>query len=330
MWLLHIHIVEVVLSSAAEQENTAGKVSNLFLQKRVDIGGAGAETIENASTSIDRDLQNASANTSRGLESVCSEVRYGDDDPYTCQEHIDYLVDKEHYTCEQAAVQVRKESAACSHCAPSCPLPGEGDVWALIGDYGIAEELEGTNMKNIQDGAVPQCMQGMVWMDQQCTTWHKLPWGYHCVTGDGFIAVDEYTTGFKWWDWNSRCVAFGRDSWTFGKSNIYDEVCKYGDVVFCQTNQDTHKDPCEEGAHFELPGSHYALQKTSFGWDRISYNIYHYPLLQVIDWQGEKTNWFDDYWSVVSRLHCPLTELNCNLNQWASTNQVARCLRSIV
>merc|ERR1712014_492757 len=87
-----------------------------------------------------------------------------------------------------------------------------------------------------------------------------------------------YTTGFKWWDWNSRCVAFGRDSWTFGKANIYDEVCKYGDVVFCQTNQDTHNDPCEEGAYFELPGSHYALQKTSFGWDRISYNIYHYPL----------------------------------------------------
>merc|ERR1712151_661506 len=80
------------------------------------------------------------------------------------------------------------------------------------------------------------------------------PWGYHCVTGDGFIAVDEYTTGFKWWDWNSRCVAFGRDSWTFGKASIYDEVCKYGDVIFCQTNQDTHNDPCGKELTSSFPG----------------------------------------------------------------------------
>jgi len=326
LWFLHMNYV--VLSSTAGQDNKA--VSQLFLQKRVDIGRAGAKTNENVSTSLDRDLQNVSSTTmAREFVSACSDIPYGDDYGYTCQDHIDYLVDEDGYQCEQASVQVGKESAACSHCVHSCPLPGEGDVWELIGDYDIAEELEGTYMKNIPEKDVPQCMQGMVWMDQQCTTRHKLPWGYHCVDGDGFIAVDEYTTGFKWWDSNSRCVAFGRDSWTFGQARIYEDVCNYGDVVFCQTNQDTHDDPCGEGAYFELQGSQYALQKTSFGWDRISYKMFHYPLLQVIDWQGQKTKWFDDYWTVVSRRHCPLTELNCNLNHWASTNQVARCLRSI-
>jgi len=328
VWLLRINVVHVVLSSAAEQDNK-GEVSKLFLQKRMNIEGADLETIENASATIDRDLQNASANNARDLYLVCSKVPYGDDDPYTCQEHVDYLVDKEPYTCEEAFIQVSNESVACLYCAPFCPLPGEGDVWELISDYDIAEKLEGTYMKNIEDGSVPQCMQGIVWMDQQCTTRLKLPSGYRCVNGVGFISTDEFTTGFKSWDSKRRCVAFGRDSWTFGKASIYENVCYYGDVVFCQTNHDTHDDPCSEGAHFELPGTDYALERTSFGWDRISHNSFHYPLFQVIDWQGEKTTWFDDYWAVISRLHCPPTELNCNLDQWASTKQVARCLRSI-
>merc|ERR1711971_1503693 len=140
---------------------------------------------------------------------------------------------------------------------------------------------------------------------------------------------DEYTTGFKSWNAEKRCVTFGRDSWTFGSATSYDysDVCRYGDVTFCQTNQDTHDDPCGEGAHFQSP--HYALIKTSFGWDRFTEPFFHYPLLQVIDWQGKETKWFQDYWAAVSRLHCPPTQLNCNLNQWASSGQVARCLRAI-
>jgi hypothetical protein len=319
-------LVDVTLAGVAKQEMNAEKVNNAFLGKRADnnfsVEVEGAVQMENTSAAIDRDLSLPASNLDA---SSCSDINWGDGS--SCQDHIEYLVNTEHYKRVDAYFEVGQESNACRHCVPKQYHPGEGDAWELIGDFNIAEELEGKYMKNKQD--VPQCMQGIVWMDQQCTTWHQLPLGYHCVTINGFASVDEYTTGFKWWDGDSRCVAFGRDSWTFGKASIYKYVCHYDDVVFCQTNQDTHDDPCAEGAHFELPGSDYALQKTSFGWDRISYKIYHYPLLQVIDWQGQKTRWFDDYWKVVSRLHCPLTQLNCNLNQWASTNQIARCLRAI-
>lgn len=44
-------------------------------------------------------------------------------------------------------------------------------MWELIQSQDIAEELEGTYMQNRED--VPQCMQGIVWMDQECTTRQK-------------------------------------------------------------------------------------------------------------------------------------------------------------
>jgi len=204
------------------------------------------------------------------------------------------------------------------------PWTGEGDVWELIGSSNISEELSGTYMTN-QDH-IPKCMQGLVWMDEECTTRAKLPEDYTCRR---MASVNEYTTGFKWWDWGSRCFAFGRDSWTFGDASIYDYVCHYGDVVFCQTNHDTHDDPCGEGAYFQLHGSSYAMIRSSFGWDRLTEQLFHYPLLQVIDWQGQQTKWFKDYWTAVSRIDYPPNLPWCNLNKWASVGKVARCLHAI-
>lgn len=315
-----------MMASAVEKDGNGGKTSKFFLSKKVDInltiGQTGATNTNNVSSRIVRDLEKL---TVSDLGSPCSEVSYGDGS--TCQEHVDYLVFTQQYACAAAFSQVGRERIDCSHCVPFCKLPGEGDVWELIQSQDIAEELEGTYMQNRED--VPQCMQGIVWMDQECTTRQKLPQDYGCNAAE--FAVNEYTPGIKWWDGSRRCVAFGRNSWTFGMASIYDSVCYYNDVVFCQTNRYSHADPCAEGAYFELSGSNFALLKTSFGWDRITYasKVYHYPLLQVVDWKGEKTKWFDDYSVVVSRLHCPPAEPTCNLNQWAATNQVARCLRAI-
>jgi hypothetical protein len=207
-------------------------------------------------------------------------------------------------------------------------LPGEGDVWELINDEHIAEELP--YLKN--RGDVPQCLQGLIWMDQQCTTWHEMPWGYFCATLDGLEVQDEFTTGFK--NWDGRCFSLAREAWTFGRASIYGDICKDGDVVFCQTNQDTH-DACDDGASFKGPGP-YHMVKTSFGWDRytspeLSHPLpLHYPVLQVVDWKGANTKWFEYYWNEVNRRFlCPLKQLNCKRNQWAWTNQVARCLRAI-
>jgi hypothetical protein len=206
-------------------------------------------------------------------------------------------------------------------------LPGYGDYWELVNDYDVADRLPYLRGR----GDLPKCMQGLVWMDQQCTTWTSLPGfglfpgGFRCVTGFGAVNVNEYLAGFKSWD--GRCVSFRRDAWTFGDASKASEICYYDEVKFCQTNGDTHG-PCDDGAFFDGPGN-FNLIKTSFGWDRATLSLAHYPLLQIVDWQGQKTKWFDYYWAEVSASRCPLGRPNCRLNQWASTNQTARCLRSI-
>jgi len=207
-------------------------------------------------------------------------------------------------------------------------LPGYGDYWELVDDFDVADKLPYLS----HEENLPTCMQGLVWMDQQCTTWTELPgfgmlpWKYMCVTAWGMRSVNEFLTGFQSWD--GKCVSFRRDAWTFGQPDIARDVCYYEDVRFCQTNSDTHG-PCDEGAYFTMGAAGYDLMKTSFGWDRVSLHLAHYPLLQVVDWQGKKTKWFDYYWNEVSQRQCPSTMPQCRLNQWASTNQTARCLRAV-
>jgi len=208
---------------------------------------------------------------------------------------------------------------------------GYDDYWTLINDYDVAAELPYLN----HNEGLPTCMQGLVWMDQQCTSWLQLPGlgmlPWQCFTLWGFSAENEFLTGFKSWD--GKCVSFERKAWTFGKAEKAHDICYYDEIRFCQTNSDTHG-PCDDGAYFTMDSGGFNLRKTSYGWDRASsilglpFNLWHYPLLPIVDWQGQKTKWFHDYSAEVSRRHCPIYRLNCRLNQWASTRQTGNCLRA--
>jgi hypothetical protein len=193
---------------------------------------------------------------------------------------------------------------------------GCGDYWELVNAADVANDL--TYSEGRSD--LPICMQGLVWMDQKCTSEKELP-GFTCNPG---FALNEYLVGFESWD--GKCFTFRQDSWTFGSSSIARGVCSGVGYTFCQTNSDTHS-PCGDGAYFKGPGV-FDIEKTSFGWDRVSGGFSHYPVLPVVDWQGQTTKWFDNYLAEVSATECPASQRNCRLNQWASTKQTARCLGS--
>jgi len=202
-------------------------------------------------------------------------------------------------------------------------LPGEGTDWKFINALTIASEMQypRSNSRN------PECMQGIVWMDQQCTTGYDH--GGNCFSLYGLVAENEYVTAFGNFDWSARSLSFRRYLWTFGDAAKYDTICHYGDVIFAQVNREV--DPCAVGAQYKLAGSNYEIIKTDYGWDRRSCfgaACFHYPVLQVIDGHGSKTEWFQNYENEVTRTQCPWNFQTCRINKYASTNQLAACLRS--
>eukprot|EP00440_Ansanella_granifera_P027668 gb/GFBE01030059.1/.p1 GENE.gb/GFBE01030059.1/~~gb/GFBE01030059.1/.p1 ORF type:complete len:289 (+),score=38.11 gb/GFBE01030059.1/:1-867(+) len=220
----------------------------------------------------------------------------------------------------------RPVQTSSSDSAIELSAAGQGDYWELVKSKDVGQSLTYLTSRD----NVPECMQGLVWLDQQCNTYWKLPWSYGCRTGFGFIKVDEFVTGFSHWD--GKCVHFSRKAWTFGAADIASDVCYWGDVPFCQTNQDTHG-PCDDGAYFKLAAGDgwFDLEKTSFGWDRISspmgLGLFHYPVLPIVDGKGRNTKWFSDYMEEVSQSECPWNWLHCRKSQWAASGQTARCTR---
>lgn len=202
---------------------------------------------------------------------------------------------------------------------------GYGQYWELVNSDSIASTLPYLR----SNSGAPWCMQGLVWMDQQCTTYWSLPWNYGCRTALGIMNENEYTTSFSNWNPQTKCVSFGRAAWTFGDPKKAPEICRTGDPSFCQSNSDT-KGPCDEGAYFKYGGYH--LVKTSFGWDRktkTSLGVsFHYPLFSIVDGNGVKTKYFSKYLKEVTQRRCSLDNLICRKSHWASSRKIARCTRA--
>merc|ERR1712151_712150 len=199
------------------------------------------------------------------------------------------------------------------------------DFWHLIPTADVAKKLPYNNARS----GNPECMQGLIYMDQQCTTESKLPNNYSCATFGGRVSENEYLTAFGKWDESSHCVTLMRSAWTFGEADRKCTICRGEAPTFCQTNF-AEVGPCDVGAYFKGPFI-FDLQKTSFGWDRVSPLgpiSPHYPVLRVVDGRGRKTKWFGAYMEEVSRTECPPNQQNCRLNEWAASGQMANCLRS--
>lgn len=181
---------------------------------------------------------------------------------------------------------------------------------------------------------VPKCMQGIIWMDQTCSTKHRLPWGYSC---NNPIWANEYVTSLGKWNPKRRCLTLRRDAWTYGTEAKGRKICKAPAPRFCQTNADKYPDPCSPGAYFKGPMApglgKFDLEKTSFGWDRVSFSPLlsvvkaHYPVLPIVDGSGKPTEWFDSYMAEVTQTSCGFLGFRCRLNQWATSKKMAVCSR---
>lgn len=67
----------------------------------------------------------------------------------------------------------------CEKCSGTWyDYPGLGEYWTIIRSADVATALPYENDK----GGNPECMQGVVMMDQQCISYWDLPWDYRCAT----------------------------------------------------------------------------------------------------------------------------------------------------
>lgn len=207
--------------------------------------------------------------------------------------------------------------------------PPEDSFWELIPIDSVAEVLPWDEPARNN----PSCLQGLMFMDQKCLTYPQLPAEETAAlpcSGD-IYAENEYTTAFG--PFNGTCFRFERSAWTFGSGFFATFTCSGDGPLFCQKNSDTHG-PCDMGAYYD-DGGEFGLEVREWGFDRPTFGK-HYPLLQIVDPQGNKTKWWDSYVAEVSRTKCPpgvldtrvsLGPLGCRRSQWAKEGLVGHCKR---
>jgi Amt family ammonium transporter len=174
---------------------------------------------------------------------------------------------------------------------------------------------------------LPAVAHGIFWMDQRGV---NVPAG--TVSSDstyqqvGEVAADELlvTFGETHWDATTRCAGpvavYGgsRGHWTFmdqqgppgpGSSSVWSDAYKqraYTDFCFRSDKFDEidlHVKFKLFGVYWTVPWSafHFTMVKKPWGWDRqttsllAGSSIYHYPVFQIVDGDGKRTEHYDAY-----------------------------------
>lgn len=174
---------------------------------------------------------------------------------------------------------------------------------------------------------LPAVLHGIYWMDQRGV---NVPAGtassdptYQQV---GETAADELLVMFgeTYWDANTHCAGpvpvYGgtRGHWTFmdqqgppgsGSSSVWSDAYKQRAYIdFCfRSNKFDEIDLYVKfklfGVYWTVPWSafHFTMVKTPWGWDRQTTSlltgstIYHYPVFQIVDGNGKRTEHYDAY-----------------------------------
>jgi len=219
--------------------------------------------------------------------------------------------------------------------------PGYGKYWKLVDAYKVADELKYSRASD--KNPLPECLQGLVYLDQQCLTYDQMPEEERAFPCLGRAPpnkwVREYVTSFGNWNATTRCFIAERVGWTFGDPKYAGSICAGGGITACQKNADTHPDPCQVGAKFgsTFGGKLFAwyLQRTTSGWNRLTPYFFpimsKYPVHQVVDGHGKKTKWFKDYIKEAMQKKCGPDageyggRRGCRRSLWADEGKIAVC-----
>jgi len=257
-------------------------------------------------------------------------------------------------TCEadggdaMSAMQLRGQEQQKAGPAPGL-AEGEGDYWKKV-DLDDATKLMPYG-KTGDD--MPDCLKGIAYMDQQCLSYgdadtmpHKLP---HkdvknpCLgRAMGHMWVDEFLTSFGAWNKTTRCFMAQREGWMFGDARESKSVCGGEGILACQSESNARSHSfCDVGATYTMkmgfPLPDWYFVRTSWGWMRktpLWLPIYtYYPVLMVVDGDGEKTKWWENMEQEAMREECPANAVEiggkrgCRKSQWFATRQLAMCLK---
>jgi len=210
------------------------------------------------------------------------------------------------------------------------------NYWDLIDAENVADILPYANSSS----NMPECLQGIMYMDQQCTTWDQMSKQdvqKPCLgQAYPYMWVNEFLTATGEWDSWNKCFTAMRPAWTFGQADISSSVCAGKGIRACMKNAGTHG-VCDPGARYCIPGKDWCFiknkgegwtRRTNYWWPMYTY----YPVHIVVDGQGQKTKWFDDYTSEAIRTTCPKNApycgpRGCRKSQWAKNGQIANCLK---
>lgn len=218
--------------------------------------------------------------------------------------------------------------------------PGQGDYWDMVSLDDVTKVMPYSKTED----KLPECFKGIAYMDQQCLTYAKMPKGTKdmktpCLGKvSPYMWVNEFLTTFGDWDKKTKCFRAQRKGWIFGQADISKGVCAGDGIPACQTNSRSH-DPCDTGATYKMKMGgllpDWFFIKTDYGWLRktpVWLPFYsYYPVVMVVDGDGEKTEWWDDMEAEAMRLECPANATDiygkrgCRKSQWTPTRQMAMC-----
>jgi hypothetical protein len=205
-------------------------------------------------------------------------------------------------------------------------------------------------------GSLPEELHGIFWMDQRGVNL-PLP-SDPAYTQVGPNAADElaFSFGDVEWDPERRCTtplpvygAGKKGQWLFmdsgnGTNDVFTGVTRKRLMLeFCFTDE-SHDvaDIWMWGKVTNLPlwnvviptyVAHLTMERKSWGWDRKSEvpmmwgETMHYPLFQVVDGYGHRTQYYDRYLQFANKAQiCPegdLRSVSCSQNQGHGTSLLA-------
>lgn len=175
--------------------------------------------------------------------------------------------------------------------------------------------------------SVPECWQGIFFMDQNYLSWPVLHDSSYAIQANvyGRNFVDYAVSVLD--EWDGRCITFGyEDRSTFGYGEFRMELfvgCPAPDkeghqMTFCMEDS-FFTGPCDEGAVYvsdkkrESFGYSQTLkiERRKWGWNRITEAVpvsslammlspngtehYHYPVVPIVDSWGMRTKYYDIY-----------------------------------
>lgn len=244
---------------------------------------------------------------------------------------------------------------------PDCKkYAGCGKYWEFVDAEKLGDQVpyskKGDPYPNkVLSGELPECLQGLAYMDQWCTTYPKMPkkerTGPCLGMAHGHYWVNEQATAFGNWDEHTRCFTAERKAWVFGQADISEEVCRGPGITACmkKKNGKWPHDVCETGAEYEavMPwismGMTWSFIKTDTAWSRKTpiswFQSAYYPVHIIVNGTGHETKWYKDMLAESMQTKCPAGsaakggynhEPPCRRSQWAAHKKLARCTHSSI